>query len=55
MFFLLLMNNIISRVIFSLLQRGSMFVFSMHQFRALIDFDTKFGAIKLDNLLGDYN
>jgi len=36
----------------SLLQRGSMFVFSMQQFRILIDFDTTYGSIKLDNLLG---
>jgi SAM-dependent methyltransferase len=33
------------------LQRGSMFVFSIQQFRALIDFDSRFNAIRLDNLL----
>ncbi|CAF0857850.1 unnamed protein product, partial [Brachionus calyciflorus] len=34
-----------------LLQRGSMFVYSQEQFKNLIDFETRYGGLKLNNLL----
>lgn len=34
-----------------LLKRGSMFVFSMQQFKALIDFEATYGNVKLNSLL----